>query len=199
MFNNVENLIDIYSKVDKYVLTREQSKNLSFNNNGFIVLHYLAKTREKFDPQFFFRNINITHRYTISFCSRDNIDDYIALGNFSKNSNDDWFYKMEFFNNGQIIKKNKFSMTLKNMKNVYLFIFWNGVSLDMSILYNGTDEKVEKDIQKINNSVIVRIFNNYGDLYDIRLENYRKLLPNIGELYKEVEQDFEVLRTNMCI
>ena len=69
---------------------------------------------------------------------------------------------MEFFNIARAVKKKiNFSMTLKNMKNVYLFIFWNGVSLDMSILYNGTDEKVEKDIQKINNSVIVRIFNNW--------------------------------------
>ena len=199
LFNNIENLVDIYSKVDKYVLTQSVSRNLEIENNGFFVLNYLAKNRAPFRPEFFFKNINITHKYTVSFCTKKNLDDYLALGNFSENPDDDWLYKIGFFNDAKIIKKNKYSLLLKNGKYILLFIYWNGKYLDMNIYYEGNNKKVLKDIQKFNSCRIVRIFSKYGDLFDIRVENHRKFLPETGDLYMEAEQDFNVLKTNMCI
>tara|TARA_B100001093_G_scaffold40188_1_gene34207 strand:+ start:285 stop:1133 length:849 start_codon:yes stop_codon:yes gene_type:complete len=199
LFNNVENLIDIYSKVDKYVISKKQSQLLNFDNNGFIVLDYLAKKREPFNPDFFFKNINITLKYTISFCTITNMSDYLALGNFSENTIDDWLYKIDFFNDAKIIKKNKFSLLFKNSKNILLFLFWNGKYLDMNLYYDGNNKNVLKNITKCNKCRVVRIFSKEGDLYDIRVEHHRKLLPNTGEIYKEAEADFDVLKSNMCI
>jgi hypothetical protein len=199
LFNNVENLIDIYTKVDKYILSKKDSDELDVDNNGFIVLNYLALKREPFNPEFFFRNINITHKYTLSFCTKTNIDDYLALGHFSENAADDWLYKIDFFNDATIVKKNKYSLLFKNSKKVMLFLFWNGKYLDMNLYYEGTNKKVENNLIKCNKCRVVRVFSKDGDLYDIRIETHRELLPKTGALYQEAKFDFEVMKSNMCI
>ena len=182
LFNNLENLIDIFSKVDKYVLEKKHSDELDLKNNGLIVLNYLAREREPFKPRSFFININRACKYTVSFCTKNNIDNYLALGHFSENIEDDWLYKLNFFNDVSIIKKGTYSLLFKNSKKVLLFLFWNGTYLDMNLYYEGTNKKIENELIKFEKCRVVRIFSIYGDLYDMRVETHRKLLSETGEL-----------------
>jgi len=194
MFNNKENLLDAHSSLEKYFLNNPEIINLG--ENGLNVLDFITQTTEKMDYFQFFRNLSKNKKYQFSYCQESNLDNYLALGSLTEDPKNENLLKYTLSPDNELIQKKKTSALFKDKRGVVTTVYFNGEDLDSIRYKNGRkilslSEQDNNRLKLIKTLKLVRIYTDLGDLYDIRVERYRKILPESGEDYFNSKTRFE--------
>ena len=196
IFNNKENVLDVYSSLKKYFLNN--SENIKLGENGLQVLDFITQTTEKMNYSQFFRNLSKDEKYHFSYCQESNLDNYLALGSLAEDPKDENLLKYKLSPNNEMIQRKKTSAMFKDKRGIVTTVYFNGEELE-SIRYKKSGVRIllskedNSRLIEIKTLKLVRIFTDLGDLYDIRVERYRKILPESGEDYLKSKESFETI------